>query len=354
MNPTSHRHGGEWAEKLAALGLSREGLLDFSLNLSPLGPPPVLAQAWDSWFPLVEPYPEKTGAALGQYYQTRFALDPQRVLPLNGSIEGIYLWPQALGLRRVLLPLPSFFDYQAALALAQVEVTPWRLDPKNHFSFAGLEAALQGQEAVIFGSPHNPTGQAIKAPELLGMVERNPQVRFLVDQAFLGLADDPKGLSLLEFERPNLWVLHSLTKEFALAGLRLGALVGPREGIGALASRLPPWRINGLALAAAKLLPQAQEYLREVQTLLAQERTRIYQALQGHLGLTLTPTSSNFFLARLGPGRELDPFLEAALRRGLALRDCRNFAGLEGPYFRFAVKKPAENQALLEFLHEFA
>jgi len=352
--PTLHQHGGEWAQRVLALGLDPSDILDFSLNLSPLGVPPVLAQAWGSWLSLAQPYPEKTGAPLVQYYHTRFGLDPQRVLPLNGSIEGIYLWPQALGLTRVLLPLPGFFDYQAALELAKVQVTPFYLDPKNNFSLAGLEAALGGQEAVVFGSPHNPTGQVIPAQQLLGMVDRNPKVKFLVDQAFLGLSDDPKGLSLLEAERPNLWVLHSLTKEFALAGLRLGALVGPKEGIQKIAARLPPWRINGLALAAAQLLPQAQDYLPLVQTLLDQERSMRFLALKDHPGLTLVPTSSNFFLARLALEKELGPFLESALRRGLALRDCRNFVGLEGPYFRFAIKRPAENQALLEFLYEFA
>jgi len=349
---THYQHGGEAYKAFARYGLPPKQVIDFSVNLSPLGLPLGLKTAWAKLINSLAQYPDPEGAGLFEYYNTLYRLSETNLLPLNGSIEGIYLLPVHLGLKRVLIAQPGFYDYEAACKLAGAEIKPWRLDLANQFSFAGLEKELEGVDAVILGSPHNPTGQSLKPTQILKLCSTYPHINFIIDQAFINLSCDPKSLSLLgpECLRPNLWVLHSLTKEWALPGLRLGALVGPDSEIRALKAKLPPWRLSGPALAAIPYLLGDTDYLKQVYSTLKQERSRLFSELASNPKLTLIPTDANFFLACYNPQEGLDPLLKSALEAGLMLRDGRNFKGLEGAWFRFAILAPAQNDRLLEFL----
>ena len=349
---SGHQHGGQVERAFAAHGLAPKPVIDFSVNVSPLGPPPALLEAWPRYLDSVPNYPDPDGAPLCDYYHQRYGLDPESVLPLNGSIEGIYLLPRLLGLKRVTVPKPGFFDYAAACRLAGVEVAPWQLDAADGFSFDGIEHQLAGVDGVFLGSPHNPTGQVIERGLLLGLCDQFPQITFMIDQAFIHLCDNPQGLSLLapEHFRPNLLVLHSLTKEWALPGLRLGGLVGPSEVIAKLKAQLPPWRLSGPALAALADLTDQEVYENSRQEMLDAERLRLFAALADCPKLELIPSHSNFFLARYLGG--LDDLLKRALERGIMLRDGRNFEGLDGDWFRFAILSPDHNDRLIEFLHE--
>ncbi len=349
MKPWEHRHGGQGDQAFAGFGLEPRPYLDFSVNLNPLGPPPALAQAWPELLRAATRYPSPQGHKLTQYAQQTWGVAPTRLLPLNGSIEGIYLLPALLNWKRVLIFEPSFFDYRAACEAAGVEVLTWPNWPEPRLE--GLAEQYQQVDGVFIGSPNNPTGQVTAKEQVLAWAREFPQVDFVVDHAFLPFLShtEPWDLSLEVERHTNLWVLHSLTKIFALPGLRLGALLGPEGKIESFKARLPPWRVNGLAEEAAGLLLSQGEYLKRTQGIIAQEQNRFRAELAPLKGLKLASGQVNFLFAQWSDATPLEVLLKQALAAGFLLRDCRNFQGLSQNGFRFAVRMPAENQALIQF-----
>lgn len=341
MKPSEIQHGGEPSAYFERYDLRPRPLLDFSVNLSPLGPPPEMLDALAAG---VEDYPERYGAPLAQAYAKTYGIATQRILPLNGSIEGIYLWAQRFKPRFPLVLAPGFGDYEAALSPFAKELKVCSLYPPE-FALDEVETHLSGCDACVFGSPHNPTGTAIDRETLRALVRRWPKVKFLVDQAFLGLCDDPEALSLFDLGEPNLWVLHSLTKEYACAGLRLGALILPQAEAYLWTQDLPPWRLSGPALAAAGALSDLGDYRTQLKRLLDQERREFRQYLAQHPRLAAAPSRANFFWVAYSG--DLDDLLRGALEQGLFLRDGRSFGG--APYFRFGLQSAQKNLQLREF-----
>jgi len=351
MIPSDYHHGGELAHEFKRLGVIPRPVNDFSVNLSPLGPPKPLLDAWPQFSRSISQYPDKSAGSIQSYYQQIYGLEADRVVPLNGSIEGIYLWPKGLNIKKALLPTPCFFDYHGALKMAGVEVTVFPLSLDQGFQCDQLGGMIGGHDAVILGSPNNPTGRGIDKERLQRWVQQFPGTQFLVDQAFVELGPDPDRFRLFDLEEPNLWLLHSLTKEYAIAGLRAGALICPPCRSRELSGLLPPWRIGGAVLEAVSLLAEQQDYREELKRLLDRERVRLIKAFEGLGCVQLVPTDANFFLGLwLGRGG-LDDLLRRALEAGFALRDARNFSGLDGPYFRFAIKKAEDNEQLIQFFY---
>jgi threonine-phosphate decarboxylase len=111
MANDEHIHGGDPGRELNRLGLKSREVLDFSVNVSPLGVPSEIKAIWNELFAEVDRYPSVDGQGVVRYYQERFDLDPARVLAGNGSTELIYLTPRALELGKVAVITPSFHDY---------------------------------------------------------------------------------------------------------------------------------------------------------------------------------------------------------------------------------------------------
>ncbi|MEM6795704.1 MAG: aminotransferase class I/II-fold pyridoxal phosphate-dependent enzyme [Acidobacteriota bacterium] len=364
-----HLHGGDPARDLERFGLEARPVVDFSANLSPLGPPPIVAERWPELLGAVEAYPSLEGSGLEAYYARRFGLDPRRVLAGNGATELIYLLPRVLGLRRAAVLEPAYHDYRRACRAAGCEIVPLRLRPEDGFAPPSdarwrevLGRDLGGRGAVFLGQPNNPTGTLFDPDRLLHLAAAWPQVTFCVDESFIQLTGDfPERSAVFAPGRaeppPNLVVFHSLTKLYALAGLRLGALIGSPELVARLRSVKEPWTVNALADRLAPELafcrdPSGEDYEKSLRELLRRERPKLEQALGRLPGLAVAaaPAGANFHLLRRPGG--LGDLPERLLARGFCLRDCSNFPGLEGEggYFRLAVRLPEENLALLAAL----
>lgn len=347
----AHRHGGD----PSGTGL-QPGVLDFSVNISPLPLP--LPDLPLSSFALGS-YPSVDGRAISAFYASRFGIDEAGILALNGAIEGIYLLPRALGLKRVLIPRPSFFDYSRACRLSGAEVVPLQLDAAGGFAFPDIDTvsnALEGCDALFAGRPNNPTGTMIPKELLLELSRRFPGKAVIVDEAFIQYTDGFPSNSLMPDAMAirNLCVLHSLTKFYALPGLRLGAVVAHPETIARLYAHKEPWTVNAVAEAVAGHMAGFGGYEAEVRRMVAAGRRQMAAALGEHPAFSLSGGAANFFFATMRPGHDLDALLAFLGRRGIMVRDCRNFTGLDAPCFRFAVRTPGENSRLIEAFDAFA
>lgn len=359
MSDQEHIHGGDPERELKRFGIATRDVLDFSVNVSPLGVPGEIKAIWNDLFNEIESYPTVDGEGVVHYYQKRFGLDPAQVLAGNGSTEFIYLAPRALGLQKVVVINPSFHDYTRASLAAGSELIPLELKAADGFvppDMAVLEETLESGDGLFVGNPNNPTGTVFPRQLLLDLAATFPTKWLLVDEAFVQFLDQPEAVSLVTEQPPpaNILIFHSLTKFFALPGLRLGAVIGHPDSISRLRPLKEPWSVNRVAEKVALKLIDCPDYENQLVQLIRQERPRVFGRLQKITGFQSFQPSANFLLARWTQTTELDDFLFFMLRSGIHLRDCRNFPGLGDNFFRMAIRRPEENDRVLSLMQSCA
>ncbi|MCG6944307.1 MAG: threonine-phosphate decarboxylase CobD [Deltaproteobacteria bacterium] len=355
MANEDHLHGGDPERELKRLGIDAREILDFSVNVSPLGVPPEIKAIWQELLAEVDRYPSVDGQGVARYYQERFDLDPARVLAGNGSTELIYLTPRALQLRKVAVITPSFHDYTRSSLAAGADVLEVKLGAEESFAPPGfdiLEEVMIESDGLFVGNPNNPTSTVFPRQLLLDLAASFPSKWILVDEAFVQFFDEPEEVSLIRQEPPqkNILVFHSLTKFFALPGLRLGAVVGHPDTISRLRPLKEPWSVNRVAEKVALKLIGCADYEDNVVQLIRQERPRVLARIREISGFQAFEPAANFLLARWIQTNDLDDFLSFMLRSGIHFRDCRNFPGLENNFFRMAIRQGEENDRVLKLM----
>lgn len=349
-----HMHGGRPEEDILRLSVQSGPVIDFSVNINPLGFPEIIRQRWMEMISGIDQYPSLEGEGITDFLAKRFGMPHKNILAGNGSTEILYLLPRALGLRKVAIITPSYHDYYRATALANAEPVIAPLSEKDSFqplSFHRLSTLLDEADAVWLGNPNNPTGTLWEREALLEAAARYPAKWLIVDEAFMSFVEGWKGTTLAFAAMPgNVIVIHSLTKFYGLAGLRLGGVIASRDVIEVLRRSKEPWTVNSVADAVAPLLLECEAYENETLRLITSERKRMFHALTGMEAVEVFPSWANYFLLRWAKPQDLDFVLRGLLEKGLYVRDCRNFSGLESDFFRVAIRTPEENDLLLEAL----
>ena len=206
-------------------------------------------------------------------------------------------------------------------------------------------------DMVFLCQPNNPTGRTIPRPLLLELLARCKEIGALlaVDECFLDFLDDPAAFTLAGAlaEYPNLLILRSFTKLYAMAGVRLGyCLSSDPLLLNAMVSAGPPWAVSSLAQAAGLAALEEAEYVQRTRTLIQTERPRLVTHLEG-LGLRVIPGEANFLLFRC------DAPLSAPLgQAGILLRGCGNYRGLDATWYRAAVRSHEDNVLLIQAIKE--
>lgn len=250
-------HGGNLAKLAELAGCGPGEILDFSVNLNPLGPPPGVFEPCFRSFDRLGEYPEPYAESLVAMLAERWRLPAERIVAGNGSNLLLNLLPPLTGAKRALIVTPGYLGYAEACRNGGLPVVEFRLREEEEFTLdpARLGDTVEPGDLVILGNPDNPTGYALPRAELEPFVAAHPGALFLIDEAFIefyGEAESLAGVML-----PNLVVSRSFTKIYAVPGLRMGAMSGPEElmarlpgaagGVGALRAR----RRNGEVPAGA-------------------------------------------------------------------------------------------------------
>ena len=358
MNSRSqYQHGGSPQYDLARLNLPAKNIIDFSVNLNYLGPPAIIRKKWLDILKKIESYPSVEGDGIAHYYQKKFGIPPQNILAGNGSTELIYLVPRVLRLKRVVVVAPSYHDYERASMLAGATVIRCPLIADTQFSFPDMDRlteALNHSDALWVGRPNNPTGTMVPKEPLLELASKFNNKWFIIDEAFIQFVDGWKDNSfLVDQPRSNILVIHSLTKFYAIAGLRLGGIVGAEEVISRLREKKEPWTVNGVADYVAPLLLECADYEHETRSKHKAEHERIFRSLDKLEGFSPFPSYTNFILCQWDKTKNLDDLMAHLLSNGAYVRDCRNFPGLEKNFFRICLRSPNENNRLISILSSF-
>ncbi len=346
-------HGGNLQAAARRFGRAPAEFLDFSSNINPLGPPPGLLTHLAQHLEEVVRYPVPQASLLRRTLAEHLELPAARLLLGNGATELIHLLFLYLQPRRVLLPVPSFSEYARAAELVGARVVPFFMPPGTPFDRQAFMAAFAGCDFLVLCNPNNPTGTGWSRPILEEIIKeaRIRGITLLVDESFFPLTRWPLRESLDRLERENLWVVTSLTKLWALPGLRLGYLCGPRDRIGALTARGDPWRVNALAQRAGLYCLADRDFQRRTVEEIGREKSFLLAGLRKEPGLRVYPAAANFLLLQLRTTALAAPDLFADLAaRGILIRDASNFSGLDRSYFRVAVRGREENKVLLREL----
>ena len=353
MPRSQFQHGGDIRRLAARAGVSQDELLDFSANINPLGLPVGFRSLIRRRLNEILHYPDPRAAGVIAAVSRRYGIPPEEIIVGNGSTEILYALPRALSRGRAVIPVPSYADYAVASALAGMEVVKVALSEHRGFilEMDELEDHLQGDEIVFIGRPNNPTGLSCAAVAIRAAARCHPDTVFVIDEAFADFV--PAMDRLLVRRPPNVIVLCSLTKFHAIPGLRLGFAAGAAAVMEKIGGFIPPWTVNALAQAAGETVLDDDDYRRRTLALIEKERRFLSEGLRDRFAFHVYPGEANFLLARID-GRKMDaPGLAAKLlKKGIAIRRCDNFTGLDRRFFRVAVRKRPENEALLAALQD--
>jgi threonine-phosphate decarboxylase len=253
-----------------------------------------------------------------------------------------------------LLVAPAFSEYRRALALAGVAVDLFALEAADRFHLdlpRLLQALRPDTDLLLLANPANPSGAAI-APHVLEHLAEGLAGRALlaVDEAFADFAPQLSILAQLG-QHQNLCVFRSLTKFYAIPGLRAGFLAGPPPLIDRLAAAQEPWTLSTVAQAAAQACLAEEDYRQRTLALLPAWRAALAAGLQA-LGFTVFPAAANYLLARREDGGTATDLAGRLRQRGILIRDCSDFFPLDGRYLRVAVRNEADNARLLQSLED--
>ncbi|RJQ51059.1 MAG: threonine-phosphate decarboxylase [Nitrospiraceae bacterium] len=363
LTHNSYDHGGNIYRVAEDLGVPEEKLIDFSASINPLGISGKVKDVIIKNLDGLINYPDPDVKILRENLSEYHGIDPETILCANGSTELIYLIPRALKPKKVLIPAPTFSEYERACKLSsELSVMSYELKKENNFEInpdefisamrGDMKAKVKSQKSkveakcdmVFLCNPNNPTGHLLKRKAVLRIAEaaRDMKCVLVVDEAFIDFTPEESVIRHVQ-DNPYLIVLRSMTKFYALTGLRIGYGIFHPGLIYKITAFKEPWTVNNLAQKTAIAALYDSEYADKTQRLIKSEKEFLENSFN-KMGIKYFPSDANFYLLRIMNGNHIVQKLRG---KGILVRDCSNFKGLDGSYIRVAVKSRKHNRMLL-------
>lgn len=354
-------HGGNIYEISRQFAIREEDIVDFSANINPLG---ISALAKEN---IVEglssfsvKYPDPDYLELRRAISGYLNVPSDDIIVGNGATELIYLFFRSLKPSSVLIPIPTFSEYERAAKLAGCKTRYFLLKERDDFRLSSnkLIRNLEGVEAVVLCNPNNPTGNLLPKHIVkeIACFCRDRNILMLIDETFIEFVDDVSSAMAIDIldEFKNIIVVRAFTKFFGMPGMRLGYGITKSVKIKeAIRSFKEPWSVNGLAAAAGAAALKDEEYIKKSKSIISVERKYLLEELSKFSWLKPFSTWANFILVKI-----LDEEISSsALRQklipfGVLIRDASNFPGLSNRFIRVAVKDRKDNDKLISALKE--
>lgn len=295
-------------------------------------------------------YPEPQSAQLKRKLSQLYEVNPAQLLITRGADEGIDLLIRTFcrpGKDAIIVAPPTFGSYTVYAHIQCVKVINIPLNADD-FSL-NLSAMMLGNDVkIIFVcTPNNPTGSTVSLNQIKALCENYKERAIVVaDEAYIDFADMLSAVTLLE-QYPNLVVLRTLSKAHALAGARIGAVIGNEDIIALVRKIIAPYPISILCYNAALdvLAPASLADTKEKVALIKTERERLYQCLQDAKDLVkVWPSATNFLLVI---AKDADHLYQKLQRKNIIVRNWNKV--IQGG-LRITVGTPQENQQFLSVL----
>lgn len=355
-------HGGNIYRFIEERNIRMDEVIDFSASINPLGVPKSVMEKIKDNIRYLCHYPDPDAKHLTQTLAKHLGIDPQYILCGSGSTELIYLTVRALKPEKVLMPMPTFSEYELACKSYESRVMSYELKESDNFDINAdefINAMADGYLAAhrsplaapvdmaFLCNPNNPTGRLMKKEDVLKVAEAARELKcyLVVDEAFIDFVPEESVIKEVQ-HNPYLIVLRSMTKFYALSGMRIGYGVFPLAILDTIRRHKEPWTINTIAQIAGIAALNDAGYKNQTFKVMRNEKKILEDGFK-LLGITYFPSSANFYLIKHDNAQKI---IASLGNRGLMIRDCSNFMGLDGSYMRIAVKSNKDNMKLLKEL----
>ena len=326
--------------------------LDFSVNTNPLGMPDPVKEALHQAVEEAENYPDIRAQALSAAVAEQLQVRKEQLVFGNGASELFHAVLHAIKPSKILIPVPSFLGYEEAAKAIDCEVIFYEMKKEENFCLTDriLDVLDENISLVFLANPNNPVGNLVE-PELIFQIAekcRQCDITLVLDECFMELTGKEQTYSFLKRldEFPNVVVIRAFTKLYAIPGVRLGYLVCEQNLAEKIRLQLPEWNLSVFAQRAGVAAIKEQEYIVRAVVCIQTQRQFLLEELQA-AGCSVFDSDADYLLFY----SEM-PLYELFLQRGILIRDCSNFRGLQRGYYRIAVKSEEQNRMFAEVLRE--
>ncbi|MCG0276787.1 MAG: threonine-phosphate decarboxylase CobD [Thermosediminibacteraceae bacterium] len=351
-------HGGNIYEISKKCGLNYKEILDFSANINPLGFPNSVREIIKRKIDDIIYYPDSGQKEIKEAAAFYYGVKEENVLPGNGSVELINLIIEALRPTKVIIPSPTFTEYALASQSRRIRVELLDMT-KNDFNWddaliEAIKKRICPGALVVICNPNNPTGHLIKKDIIKVLIAETEKKKafLLLDEAFMDFVGEDESSCTEVVHRSNFIVLRSLTKFFALPGLRIGFALTNKELINEIEKLKDPWNVNTFAAAVGKAVLKDRAYIEKTREYIFREKEFLWNGLKQFYCFQPFRPAANFIFVKITAEFKTSFLAGELLKRGIVIRECTDFAFLDDTYFRVAVKNRRANETLLETLRE--
>lgn len=342
-----NKHGGYYGKK--------EEMIDFSVNINPLGTSPFIKDKIISSMNKLDKYPEIDGISAKTSIAEYLGVSKDNIILGNGAIELIYLFASTYKNRKVLIIQPTFNEYERAFKMSSSKIYYFVNSIENNFtiSIQLLEKYLSKTlpDIIVLCNPNNPTGVYTDYSDIEYLCKKFNDIIWFIDESFIDFSQKPDGLQLVS--KYNIFLLRSVTKFYALPGLRAGYAISNKKIIDSMATFKQPWSINLLALNALKNIFYDTTHKQNTFNWLEKEKNFLFNGINNIDNIKIFNSDSNFFLCMHNNiiSENLNKIL---IDDNIYIRTCNDFVGLNEYYFRIAVKMHNSNEELIHTLNKIA
>ena len=347
-------HGGNIEELTRKYNLDKEKLIDFSANINPLGLNENVKKRIIEAMEEINIYPDIT------YYNLKKSISNYEKIKLdyltlgNGAAEVIFNLVRAINPKKALLLAPTFGEYEEALLSINSKIEYYMLNEGNNWDIDIdiLDKINKEIDMIFICNPNNPTGKLTTRKLILKVLEKAKDYNCIVaiDESFLDFVKENEDYTLINYieDYKNLFIIKSLTKFFAMPGLRIGyGITGDKTLINKINSISVPWNINVLAEKSAIKALEEKEYINNTINYIENEKDRFYYELCKFKHLKILKPSVNYIMFKVNKNIDLK---EEMMKENIIIRSCSNYIGLDNKYYRVAVRKREENEKFIDIL----
>lgn len=326
--------------------------IDFSANISPLGPGQHVMEAMQKSLVQAVHYPDISCRELRKRLADTEQVPMESILCGNGAADLIFNIVLAEKPKKALLAVPGFAEYEQALRTVGCEIVYHRMKEEKGFRLCSdyLDDLTEDIDMIFLCSPNNPTGLVPDRKLLISILEKcsNYDIRMVLDECFIDFTDHPEQNSMKDYlSAERLVILKAFTKFYALPGIRLGyALTSDHRLLKRMTECRQPWGVSVLAQAAGAAALEEKDRPAKIRQYIKTEREYLRQELL-RFGIWFLEPAANYIF--LKSERELYKELK---KKGYLIRDCSNYVGLQKGYYRIAVRTHEENVQLVRALSE--
>ena len=349
-------HGGNIDEICRTYNIDRKNILDFSANINPLGLNLNIKNSIIDNLDDIVNYPDITYYELKNEISNFENIKKENIFLGNGAAECIFNLVRALNPKKTLLLAPSFSEYEEALNSISKDIEYFLLKEEEDFKITDklLEKLDKNIELLFICNPNNPTGVITRKEYLEKIIKRANDLNIFVavDESFLDFVENKEDYSVMDLvdKYSNLVIIKSLTKFYAMPGLRIGfGVTGNKDLLKSIARVTMSWNVNTLASVSAICGLKQDTYNKESVLYVNKEREYLYNNLNNMKDLKVFKPSVNFIFFKIDKDIELKMEL---LKYGILIRSCDNYIGLDDSYYRIAVRTREENEKIISALNK--